>query len=97
MRSIEKKDLNMRRSTKNCTRNSAKKTGLNGTNGSKHFMETNISTAEAENTIIDKGKMRVLFRAGWTTEMIAFEMRMKEADVDEALSYYDEYGNWKGE
>jgi hypothetical protein len=29
--------------------------------------------------------------------MIAFEMRMKEEEVDEALSYYDEYGNWKGE
>ena len=87
----------MRRSTKNCTRNSAKKIGLNGTNGSRHFMETNISTAEAENTIIDKGKMRALFRAGWTTEMIAFEMRMKEEEVDEALSYYDENGNWKGE
>ena len=29
--------------------------------------------------------------------MIAFEMRMTEQEVDEALSYYDENGNWKGE
>ena len=47
--------------------------------------------------LIDKGKMRALFRAGWTVGMIAFEMNLPEKKVDEALSYYDENGNWKGE
>ena len=47
-------------------------------------------------TTIDKGKIRVLYQAGWTNGMIAFEMRMTEQEVDEALSYYDENGNWKG-
>lgn len=29
--------------------------------------------------------------------MIAREMGITEKEVDEALTYYDEYGNWKGE
>ena len=41
--------------------------------------------------------MRALFRAGWTVKMIAFEMNLPEKEVDEALSYYDENGNWKND
>ena len=29
--------------------------------------------------------------------MIAREMGITEQEVDEALSYYDEYGNWKND
>ena len=70
---------------------------MNDTKGSKNFMGTNTSMPLTENNTIDKGKMRALFRAGWTVGMIAFEMNLPEKEVNEALSYYDENGNWKGE
>lgn len=56
-----------------------------------------ITNDGSKEKLIDKGKMRALFRAGWTVGMIALEMNLPEKEVDEALSYYDENGNWKGE
>ena len=68
-----------------------------GIKRSKNFMERNTSTQKAENNIVDKGKARALYKCGWSLDMIAREMGITEKEVDEALSYYDEYGNWKGE
>jgi len=64
---------------------------------SKNFMERNTSTPKTGNNIVDKGKARALYNGGWSLDMIAREMGITEQEVDEALSYYDEYGNWKGE
>lgn len=71
---------------KNSMKNTEKKSLHTGGHG----------TGKSE-TRLDKGKMRALYNAGWTIEMIAFEMMMKKEEVDEALSYYDENGNWKND
>lgn len=63
----------------------------------KNIKKNTIINDGSKEKQIDKGKIRALYQAGWTNGMIAFEMRMTEKEVDEALSYYDEYGNWKGE